>query len=299
MPNSELFGAVEAGGTKVICALVDGPKTVRARTRIPTTTPHEVFAEVCRFFRGNTNKYGIPDAVGIATFGPVNISDPRAEDYGTIMKTPKPGWENASWPKAIREVFPQSRVVVETDVNAAALAEIRWGAAKQMSDVVYFTVGTGVGAGIVSNGKPLHGLLHPEVGHIRIPREADEMAMFPGVCPFHGDCLEGVASGPAMQARWGVPPEELPAGHEAWEVEANALSWACVNIICTVSPRRIIIGGGVAQEETLFPLLRKKVITRLNGYINAAPIVREMDEFIVPPALGQDAGLLGALALVG
>jgi len=298
MPNSELFGAVEAGGTKTLCALAGGPNDILVRTRIPTTTPDEVFGELRRFFQDAAEQHGNPASVGIATFGPVDIRDPKSPGYGAIMKTPKSGWEGANWCEAMNAIFSELSVVVETDVNAAALAEIRWGAAKGMEDVVYFTIGTGIGAGIIVNGKPAHGLLHPEVGHIRIPREAEEIARFEGVCPFHGDCLEGIASGPAMEARWGVPAEELPADHDAWNVEADAIAWACVNIICTVSPARIIIGGGVSQQDSFFPLLRKKVVARLNGYLDVEDIVAKIDQFIVPPVLGQDAGLLGALALV-
>ncbi len=294
MPNSELFGAVEAGGTKVVCALASGPEDILARTRIPTTTPDEVFGEVRRFFTDAVDEHGAFGKVGVATFGPVDLRDSGSSRYGSVMKTPKPGWEGANW----CEVFSDISVVVETDVNAAAMAEIRWGAAQGLEDVVYFTIGTGIGAGVIVNGEPLHGLLHPEAGHIRIPRDADEIASFDGICPFHGDCLEGIASGPAMEARWGAPAEKLPTDHRAWQVEADALSYACGNSICTVSPQRIIIGGGVSQQECFFPLLRKKVINRLNGYMDAEEITSNMDRYIVPPTFGQDAGLLGALALV-
>lgn len=298
MPNSDIFGAVEAGGTKVMCAMLSGPDEILAEARIATTTPEEVFGEMAAFFRKGAEKYGEPVGIGVATFGPVDLRDPESSAYGAIMKTPKPDWEGANWQSEVRALFPRTDFAIDTDVNAAALAEIRWGVAQGLKNVVYFTIGTGIGIGIVANGQPLHGLLHPEGGHIRIPRTAEEQAAFPGICPFHGDCLEGIASGPAIEARWGRAAEDLPANHPAWEVEADALSWACINLICTTSPERIIIGGGVSQQESLFPLLRKKVVDRLNGYVDSPEITERIDQYIVPPALGQNAGLLGALALV-
>ncbi len=281
-----------------MCALLSGPDEILATARIATTTPEEVFGEMAAFFRKGAEKYGEPRGIGVATFGPVDLRDPESSAYGVIMKTPKPDWEGANWQSEVRALFPRTNFAIDTDVNAAALAEIQWGVARGLENVVYFTIGTGIGIGVVANGKPLHGLLHPEGGHIRIPRSTEEQVEFAGICPFHGDCLEGIASGPAIEARWGRAAEDLPSNHPAWEVEADVLSWACINLICTTSPERIIIGGGVSQQESFFPLLREKVVDRLNGYVDSPEITERIDQYIVPPALGQNAGLLGALALL-
>ncbi|MDF1752681.1 MAG: ROK family protein [Verrucomicrobiales bacterium] len=298
MSTTNRFGAIESGGTKVICGWSDEHGNILEQCRIPTTTPLEVINEVISFFLSVSDSGSIrPDGVGIGTFGPVNLQKDSSH-YGTILKTPKPGWEGANLVNPIRTLFPGTRVVIDTDVNAAALGEMRWGAAQDISDLVYFTIGTGIGCGVISNGNPLHGLVHPEVGHLRIPRSDEDRRSFKGICPFHDDCLEGIASGPAMQARWVEPASELPANHQAWDYEADALAWACVNMIVTVSPRRIIIGGGVSQARWLFPKIREKVVTRLNGYVDVPEITEQIEDFIVPPQLGQDAGLKGAIALV-
>lgn len=292
------YGAIEAGGTKVVCAWADGDGNILESRRIATTTPERVISEVTQFFLSVSGSGATtPQGVGIAAFGPVQL-DAAAPDYGSLLKTPKKGWEGANWAMPMRTLFPSARVVVETDVNAAALGEIRWGAARGLRDVVYFTIGTGIGAGIIANGQPLHGLVHPEAGHMRIPRSEAEKKQFPGVCRFHGDCLEGLASGPAIQARWGAPGEELGSHHEAWTHVADALAWACVNMVVTVSPRRIVIGGGVSQAPRLIPKIRTEVLARLNGYVHVPEIMQRIDEFIVPPGLGQQSGIKGALALV-
>lgn len=294
---SRRIAAIEAGGTKVVCAFGTGPDEVWERCRIPTTSPGEVTDRLVAFFRDAFDKHGPPDAFAVVTFGPVDLRDPDSAGYGAIMKTPKAGWEGAHWLDPIRKHFPGIPVAIDTDVNGAALGELEWGAARGLSSVVYLTVGTGIGGGIVADGNPIHGVLHPEVGHMRLPRTEEDRAAFAGGCPFHGDCLEGLASGPAIQKRWGLPAEELPDDHEAWEHLTDAMAWACVNLACVVSPQRIIIGGGVYQRESLFPLLRAQVAARLNGYIDVPEIIEGMDGYIVPPGLGQDAGLFGAMAL--
>ena len=302
MPVPNRFGAIEAGGTKIVCAWSDERGDILKQHRIPTTKPDEVTAEITRFFQSaaEDDQSQSPVAIGVATFGPVCL-DEKSPSYGSILKTPKAGWEGTNWIQTVRSIFPKTQVVIETDVNAAALGEIDRGAARALQDVVYFTVGTGIGAGIVCNGSPLHGLAHPEAGHIRIPRTGEEKRTFTGICPFHGDCLEGIASGPAMEKRWGKPAQELPEDHPAWDLEADALAWACINMIATVSPRRIIIGGGVSQGPGLFPKIRRRVAEQLNGYFEAPEITEHIDQFIVPPKLGQQAGLYGAalLALTG
>ncbi|MCB1089509.1 MAG: ROK family protein, partial [Verrucomicrobiae bacterium] len=260
------------------------------RARMDTRTPAETFPEMAAFFASHAPLAGI----GIASFGPIDI-DPASPSYGTFTTTPKPGWSGARFHDALAGLG--TPILVDTDVNGAALGELEWGAARGLSSVVYLTVGTGIGGGIVADGNPIHGVLHPEVGHMRLPRTEEDRAAFAGGCPFHGDCLEGLASGPAIQKRWGLPAEELPDDHEAWEHVTDAMAWACVNLACVVSPQRIIIGGGVYQRETLFPRLRAQVAARLNGYIDVPEIIEGMDGYIVPPGLGQDAGLFGAMAL--
>ncbi|MEM7143572.1 MAG: ROK family protein, partial [Verrucomicrobiota bacterium] len=231
--------------------------------------------------------------MGVATFGPVDVRDPGSKDYGRILKTPKAGWEGASWVEAL-EGLSAGPVVVDTDVNGAALGEAKWGVAKGLGTVVYVTVGTGIGGGVLVDGRPVHGLMHPEIGHLRVPREKKEREGFEGICPFHGDCLEGMASGPAIAARWGVEGKDLPEDHEAWDLEAGYLAWMCVNLAFAVSPERIILGGGVMQVPRVFGLVRERFRERVAGYLE----LPELDEYIVPPGFGQDAGLIGALALV-
>lgn len=295
--RSGRIAAIEAGGTKVVCAYGRGPDEVWARARIPTTTPDEVMPALVDFFRSAFAAHGEPDAFGVVTFGPVDLRDPASGSYGSIMKTPKPGWEGVHWLSPLRAAFPGVPMVVDTDVNGAALGEMTWGVGRGISSMVYLTVGTGIGGGLVAEGRPVHGLLHPEMGHMRIPRELADRQAFAGNCPFHGDCLEGLASGPAIERRWGRPAGELPDDHPAWDAVVDAMAWACVNLACIVSPQRIVIGGGVFQRESLFPALRNLVRQRLAGYIDVPEIVDHIDRYIVPPDLGQDAGLFGAMAL--
>ena len=202
-----LFGLIEAGGTKVICAVASGPEDIRRRVRIETTTPEEVFAAAREFFVEATPTGRSLEGLGVATFGPVDVREAGAANYGRILQTPKPGWAGASWVEGLRGVV-DGRIVVDTDVNGGALGEATWGAAKGLGTVVYVTVGTGIGGGVLVDGKPVHGVLHPEIGHMRVPREEGEREGFAGVCRFHGDCLEGLASGPAISARWGIEGEE-------------------------------------------------------------------------------------------
>lgn len=282
--ESKVFGGLEAGGTKFVCAIGSGPDDLEPPHQFPTTTPSETIGEAVRFFR---EKAGARlAAVGIGSFGPVDLH--RASlTYGYITSTPKLAWQNTDLAGAIgRELGVP--VGFDTDVNAAALGEHRWGAARELTDFIYLTVGTGIGGGGFVNGHLLHGTLHPEMGHIRIPHDltADP---FPGCCPFHGDCLEGLACGPAMEARWGKPARDLPPGHPAWALEAHYLALAVNNWACTLSAERFLLGGGVMQQPHLFELIRMELSRLLNGYI-AAPEV-------MPPALGSRAGVLGSLAL--
>ncbi len=285
-----LYGGIEAGGTKFVCALGTGPDDIRAESRFPTTNPEETFGRVIDFFKAHDEVA----AIGVGSFGPI---DPRPGSpmFGYITTTPKPGWANTDFVGALEAAF-NVPVGFDTDVNAAALGEHRWGAAQGLDTFIYLTIGTGIGGGAMVEGKLLHGLMHPEMGHIRIPHDR-ERDPFEGVCPFHGDCLEGLANGPAIEARWGVRGENLPPEHPAWDLEATYLAYALVNYILTLAPERIIMGGGVMEQEQLLPLIRAKVVDFLNDYFQVAEITEQIDEYIVPPALGARTGVLGAIAL--
>jgi fructokinase len=291
---STLVGGIEAGGTKFVCAVGSGPDDVRALVRIPTTSPAETIGQAIEFFRTQRELLGPLAAIGIASFGPIDpqIGSPR---FGYITSTPKAGWRDTDFAGVVSHGLGVP-VGFDTDVNVAALGEFRWGAGQGLKNLMYLTIGTGIGGGGLVNGSLLHGLIHPEIGHIRIPH--DRLAdPFPGCCPFHGDCLEGLASGPAMNQRWQQPAENLPADHPAWSLEADYLALAMVNLICTLSPQRIILGGGVMSHLQLFPLIRQRVQQLLSGYVQSPAILDQIDGYIVPPGLGDRSGVLGAFAL--
>lgn len=291
-----LYGGIEAGGTKIVCAVGTGPDDIRAETRFPTTTAAETIKQSLAFFQEQQARYRQEKlaAIGIASFGPVD-PDPASPTFGYVTSTPKPGWANTDFAGPIRRAL-QVPVGFDTDVNGAALGEHRWGAAQGLHSFVYLTIGTGIGGGVLAEGQLVHGLLHPEVGHMRIPhdRQADP---FPGICPFHGDCLEGLASGPAVTARWQQPSDTLPPDHPAWELEAHYLALSLANLICTLSPQRIVLGGGIMQQRHLFDMVRRDVQDLLNGYVQSPAILENIDDYIVPPGLGNRAGVLGAIAL--
>jgi fructokinase len=278
-----LFGAIEAGGTKFVCGVGTGPEDLET-VQIPSTTPEETVGE-CIALLGRHNL----QAVGIASFGPVDLRT------GHITSTPKAGWTDFDIAGTIGRALG---VVVgfDTDVNGAALGEARWGAAQDLTDFLYLTIGTGIGGGAVSNGRVVHGMLHPEMGHIRLPHDT-ALDPFGGCCPYHGDCLEGLASGPAIEARWGVPARDLPPGHPAWALEARYLALGVANWVCTLSPQRIVMGGGVMQQQHLFPLIRAELACILNGYIRSPEILENLESYVVPPRLGSRSGVLGALVL--
>jgi fructokinase len=279
------YGGVEAGGTKWVCGIGTGPDDLRALQVIPTTTPVETLARAAEFF---TQSGGV-SAVGVGSFGPI---DHRS---GRITTTPKPGWANTDVVSALHDVLDVP-VAFDTDVNAAALGEQRWGAAKGLDTFCYFTVGTGIGGGVMAGGRLVHGLLHPEVGHMLIPHDRARDP-FDGACPFHGDCFEGLASGSAIRKRWGKPAEELADRSEVWELEAEYLALGVVNVICVVSPQRVILGGGVMKDSSLLPLVRARTRELLAGYISAPELAGGLDDYIVGPALGDRAGVLGAIEL--
>jgi len=286
-----LYGGIEAGGTKFVCAVGTNPDDLRT-ARFPTTTPPETLARAIAFFRQQAR--APLAAIGVASFGPIDLR-PDSPTFGFITTTPKPGWANTDLVGSIRRAF-NVPVGFDTDVNAAALGEHRWGAAQGLDTFIYLTIGTGIGGGGMASGKLLHGLIHPEMGHIRIPHDCARDP-FPGACPYHGDCLEGLASGPAMEKRWGQRAETLPADHPAWELEARYLALALVNYICTLSPQRILLGGGVMEQAQLLPMIRRSTQRMLQGYVRAPEIIERINEYIVPPGLGERAGVLGAIAL--
>lgn len=284
-----VYGAIEAGGTKFVCAVAESPTDpFIERVSFPTTTPDETIGQVISFFK----KYTL-HSLGIGSFGPVDL-DQASPTHGYITSTPKSGWVNTDVLGPLRAAF-NVPIAFETDVNAAAIAEMRYGAAQGLISVVYFTVGTGVGGGAIVNGQPVHGLVHPETGHIPLKRHPDDI--YAGHCPYHGDCLEGMACGPAIQGRWGQSGDALPADHPAWAIEAYYLAQAVTTVIYTQSPQRVILGGGVMHQKQLFPLIRQKALELLNGYISNPATPEAMDAFVVPPGLGDDAGIRGALTL--
>lgn len=287
--HHEPFGGVEAGGTKFICAVGTGPDDLTDIETFDTTTPEETLDRTVSFFRRHSDLA----AVGIGSFGPLD-PDPESASFGYITSTPKEGWANIDFAGRLRSELGV-RVAFDTDVNAAALGEHRWGAATGLDTFMYLTVGTGVGGGGLCRGRRLRGLVHPEMGHLRVPRAAGDT--FRGVCPYHGDCLEGMTSGPAVRARSGRPSDELEPDDPAWTFQVHYLSMALVNYICVLSPERIILGGGVMNQRHLFPRIRQRVQLLLNGYIQASPILNTIDTYIVPPLLGNRSGVLGAIAL--
>lgn len=280
-----LYGAVEAGGTKFVCALGDGSGEIRAEARLPTTKPAETIGRAIEFFQAEAGRHGKIAALGIGSFGPVDL-DPASPTWGFITSTPKEGWAGTELAGALGRALGVP-IAFTTDVGAAAIGEGRRGAAQGLEDFAYVTVGTGIGGAAVSGGRLVRGLLHPEMGHLRPPRHKDDA--FAGVCRFHGDCLEGLASGPALAARWGKPAEELPADHEAWEIEAHYLAHLAATLTLVLSPRRILFGGGVMAQPSLLPRVREQLTRLLGGYLDPP--------WLQPPALGPRAGVLGALAL--
>ncbi|MCB8951185.1 MAG: ROK family protein [Ardenticatenales bacterium] len=295
--SERLYGGIEAGGTKFVCTIAAGPDDILAEERFPTRAPEETLAQAIAFFRAQPPIA----AVGIGAFGPAD-PDPHSPTFGTITTTPKPGWANVDFAGAIRRALGVP-VGFDTDVNVAALGEWRWGAAQGLDTFVYLTIGTGIGGGGVVNGQMMHGLIHPEMGHMRLPRREDRLPYgallpaFAGICPYHGDCLEGLAAGPAIESRWGQNAATLPPDHPAWAIEAHYLGLALSNLVCILSPQRIILGGGVMEQRHLFPLIHAEVRQTLNGYVASPAVMARIADYIVPPGLGNRAGMLGAIAL--
>ena len=297
MKNSApLIAAIEAGGTKFVVAVGTGPDDIRDITRIETVDPAYTMRETIQFIAGCVRKHGPISAIGVGSFGPIDLHQDSAS-YGFITTTPKPGWQHTSIVQPLHGRF-QVPVGFDTDVNAAAIGEMLWGAGQDCDPLIYITVGTGVGGGVIVNQQPLHGLLHPEIGHLSVPIPHSPGVIVPECqCPYHKCCLEGFVCGPAILARWGVKAEDLPPGHPALEEVAETLAHGLINVILTVSPKRIVLGGGVMKIKGLIESVRSHVVHLLNGYVNAHEITYEIDSYIVSPGLGDRAGICGALAL--
>lgn len=282
-----LYGAIEAGGTKMVCAIGDETGRIIEQISIPTISPEETMPQITAYFRGKEIK-----ALGIACFGPVD-PDPKSPTYGRILNTPKIPWRNYDIVGEMKKEFGLP-IGFDTDVNGSLLGEVTWGNARGLTDVVYITVGTGVGAGILSGGNLVHGMLHPEAGHMKlVPVPGDT---YKGRCPSHGNCLEGMAAGPAIEERWGAKAKELTDRPEVWEYEASYIAQAIMNMIMILSPQRFILGGGVMHQEHLFPLIRKKVLEEVNGYISTREL-EEIDSYIVPAGCRDDQGIMGCIRL--
>ena len=297
-----LFGAIEAGGTKFVCGLgyAETPELLE-RVQFPTgDSPTRLLDEVVAWFLKQQERHGALSALGVASFGPIDL-DRRSPTYGFITTTPKLAWQFADLLGPLRRTFSHLPLGFDTDVNGAGLGEARWGAARGLEDFVYVTVGTGIGGGGLARGQLLHGLVHPEMGHMGLPRVGDDQ--FAGSCPFHGRCWEGLCSGPAIAARAGLPAEALPPDHPAWEMTVRYMAHALMNLTCVLSPRRIVLGGSVRKggllgEERFFQRLRGAFREVLAGYIQAPPLTEAgLEQYLVPPELGDEAGVCGALAL--
>ena len=276
------YGGLETGGTWCVAAVGRGPDDLDALERFPTTTPGETVGRCADFFKRN----GPIERLGIGSFGPVDV-DPASPPWGNVTTTPKPGWAHTPVAKPLAQGLGIG-VVFDTDVNAAALGEYRWGAGQGSDPFVYVTVGTGIGGGVVSSGRPVHGLMHPELGHVRIPHDL-QRDPYGGSCPYHGDCFEGLACGPAIQQRWGVPGGELPDDHPAWALEADYLASGMVALACILSPHKIVLSGGVGRRPGMPEAVATRLEELLADYMPAPQIVA--------PVLGDRAGVLGALAL--
>lgn len=290
--SRRVFGAVEGGGTKFVCMIGTGPTDVLDEVTIPTTHPSETIGAVIEFFQ--RPRPGIQlCAVGVASFGPICL-DRSSPLYGSVLKTTKEGWSGA---RILAPLFRRLGVPLgwDTDVNGAILGEARWGAALGFDPALYLTIGTGIGGGVVVNGAPIHGLLHPEMGHVAVPLLSDDT--FPGVCSFHARCLEGMASGPALALRAGRAVPDIPADDPVWEIEARYLAYGIGSLVLGLSPRRVVLGGGVTRQQHVIPRIRRHLVDILNGYLDVPEILEGIDDYVVASALDQKAGLYGALVL--
>ena len=293
MAKEKLYGGIEAGGTKFVCSVASGPGQVVEEIRFPTTTPEETLRKTIQFFQSYVDS-GQVRTIGAGCFGPLDI-DPNSATYGFITATPKPHWSNTNVRGMLQDVL-RVDIAIDTDVNAAAIGEAMWGASRGIDPSLYVTIGTGIGGGYLVNGRPLFGLQNLEMGHLRIPHSR-ELDPFEGCCPFHGDCFEGLAAGPAIEKRLGTKGATVPESDPFWNIEAEYIASALMNYILTLSPRKIILGGGVMQREFLFLKVRNRVRKLLNGYVSSSAILQDIGDYIVPPGLGNQSGSLGAIAM--
>jgi fructokinase len=283
-----LYGALEAGGTKMVCAVGDEQGNILERVSLPTRTPEETMPEMLAFYRGKDLS-----ALGVGCFGPVDL-DRGSPTYGSILATPKLPWRDYPIVRRFEEALGLP-VGFDTDVNAAALGEATWGCTRGLSSSIYVTVGTGVGVGVVIDGRPYHGMMHPEAGHLFVARHPDD-PMPQGVCPYHPNCLEGLASGPAIERRWGKKAQELSDRPEVWTLEAYYIAQALCGYMMILSPQRIILGGGVTHQEHLLPLVREEVRRQLGGYL-VGKALDDLEDYIVPVSLNDNQGVMGAVRL--
>ncbi len=279
-----LYGAIEAGGTKFVCAVSDENLDIKERVSIPTTVPEETMTAVFAFF----DQHDVA-SIGVGSFGPIDVNK-KSETYGYITSTPKLAWAHYNFLGALTERYDVP-VAWTTDVNAAAYGELRKGAAVGKDSCLYITVGTGIGGGVVIDGKIINGYGHPEVGHILVRKHPEDI--YEGACPYHGDCLEGVAAGPSLEQRHGIKGHELGAEHKAWEIEAYYLAQAIMSYTLILSPEMVVMGGGVMKQTQLFPLMRASFEKQMNGYVATPPL----EDYIVPCGLGDNAGITGCLLL--
>ena len=281
------LGALEAGGTKMVCAIGNEKGEILEQISVPTVTPEKTIPELISFFRGKEI-----EALGIGCFGPIDLNR-KSPTYGYITTTPKTAWQNYDIVGAFRKVL-NIPVGFDTDVNGSVLGEYTWGIGKGLRSCIYITIGTGIGIGVIVDGKLVHGMLHPEGGHILLHKAEEDK--YKGFCPFHDNCFEGLAAGPAIEGRWGKKAVELADEKEVWELEAEYIAQALVNYTCILSPQRIILGGGVMHQQQLFPMIRDRFAKLLNGYLKTKEL-EDLDSFIVPQSLDDKQGIMGALKL--
>ena len=283
------FGGIEAGGTKFVVAVGDDQGNIKNRESFPTTTPQETTQKIIEYFTKNP-----VDAVGLGAFGPID-PDPSSKTFGYITTTPKPGWANFNIVGELKKGLNNIPVGFDTDVNAACLGEIKYGAAKGLDSALYLTIGTGVGGGAFVEGNLVHGLLHPEMGHMRLVKRSDDN--YEGHCPFHKGCLEGLTAGPAVGERWGKKGAEIPEDHVAWDLEGYYIGQACASFVLILSPKKIILGGGVMHKKNVLPAVHKYTKEFLNDYIQKDEVTKNIDSYIITPGLGDNAGIVGSIAL--
>jgi fructokinase len=293
MREAHLYAGIEGGGTKFLCAVGNGPHEIVDETRFPTTTPQETLGKVCDFLSPYV-KEGRIRSIGLGSFGPVDV-DPASATFGYITTTPKPNWAFTNIYGILHQEL-NLPINMDMDVAASAMGEYTWGANQCLDPSLYLTVGTGIGGSYILNGSPLRGLVSLEMGHVRIPHD-EKLDPFKGACPYHGDCFEGLASGPAIRLRFGKPGEVIAEDDPFWELEADYIANALANYIFTLPPRKIVLGGGVMRKAFLFEKIRGSVQKLLNDYLNHPVLTRHIDEYIVPPALGVRSGVLGGIAL--